>query len=57
MTANENMVLRRVGERFQMFRQLTGQNSADKMLLNFAVSAKLFTGGFLNFLPHFHFVS
>lgn len=57
MTASENMVLKRTGEEFWIFRQITRENWANKMPLNFAVSAKLFTGGFLNFLPHFHFVS
>lgn len=57
ITSHENMELRRIGEGFQIFRQFTRENWAHKMLLNFAVSAKLFTGVFLNFLSQFHFVS
>lgn len=56
MTANENMDMTRIGEGFQVFTQLTKENSADKMLLNFAVSAVIYRW-LSKLLPQIHFVS
>lgn len=38
-----------------MFRQLTRKKWTDGMLLNFPVSSKRFTGGFLKLFPYFSF--
>lgn len=49
-TANKHTKLREIVKEFQIFGQLPGENQADKILLNFAVSANMFIGVFLNFL-------
>lgn len=49
-TAKENTKLREIVKGFQIFGQLPGENQADKILLNFPVSANMFIGVFLNFL-------